>query len=368
MPETLPSIARYNAHLRITADWLLQSIQHGKGGSSAHYSHLRGWSAPYPETTGYIIPTLIDASAPLDDPSLHTSAITLGEWLLDLQDAAGWWPGGLLKPGSARQPSVFNTAQILDGMTALARNTGEARWRDAAARGASWLARNLGADGCWQIGNYREGVNPSYYAQVAWPMLQVWQLSGDDLVHEAAIRVLDRIIARRVSNGVIAGWGFDEDRPAPTHTIAYTLRGLIESALLLDRWDTYGEPCMAALEKLSRKSQIADGRLPGAYREDWSAVSWYSCLTGNVQTALCLLRVEQRERDLRLVNSAARLVDHVCSHQQTGSRPAATRGAVAGSSPPWGRYMFMRYPNWAAKYHADALMMLAARLQGEADR
>jgi hypothetical protein len=41
------------------------------------------------------------------------------------------------------------------------------------------------------------------------------------------------------------------------------------------------------------------------------------------------------------------------------------RGAVAGSAPLWGDYMRMRYPNWAAKYHCDALMGVMARVERE---
>jgi hypothetical protein len=32
-------------------------------------------------------------------------------------------------------------------------------------------------------------------------------------------------------------------------------------------------------------------------------------------------------------------------------------GAVAGSSPIWGRYSMFEFPNWAAKFFADALIM-----------
>jgi hypothetical protein len=39
------------------------------------------------------------------------------------------------------------------------------------------------------------------------------------------------------------------------------------------------------------------------------------------------------------------------------------RGAVAGSSPIFGRYMAFRYPNWAAKFFMDALMFRNDRLE-----
>lgn len=355
--------ARYKTHLFATLNWIRQSIKHGAGGSAAHYGHLKGWSAPYPETTGYIIPTLLDAARHLDDGVYLEEALGLGRWLLDLQHPDGWWPGGLLSPGTEVRPSIFNSAQIIDGMVALARNTGEEQWAAAALRGASWLARGVDAGGLWQDGNYRRGFNPSYYTQVAWPMLQAWQLAGDTEVKEAARRVLDRVVSLKTAHGSIVGWGFDPGKPAFTHTIAYTLRGLMESAFILDDWVAYGDPCRQALEKLYRLSELRNGRLPGAFHDDWAPVDWYSCLTGNVQIAICLLRFEEREADLRLVNSAAKLVDFVCSRQHVDSGRPAIDGAVAGSSPPWGRYMFLRYPNWAAKYHAEALILLQDRLK-----
>ena len=33
------------------------------------------------------------------------------------------------------------------------------------------------------------------------------------------------------------------------------------------------------------------------------------------------------------------------------------RGGIAGSAPIWGDYSRFEFPNWAAKFFADALMM-----------
>jgi hypothetical protein len=43
--------------------WLARAQDHSAtqdGGVARHYSLIDGWAASYPETTGYIIPTLID--------------------------------------------------------------------------------------------------------------------------------------------------------------------------------------------------------------------------------------------------------------------------------------------------------------------
>jgi hypothetical protein len=178
----------------------------------------------------------------------------------------------------------------------------------------------------------------------------------------AAKRVLDRIASLKTKQGTISGWGFCNDKPAFTHTIAYTLRGLIESAYILNQWHPYGTAAEDAIERLIREAELRSGRLAGAYHTDWRPIRTYSCLTGNAQIAICLLRLDQKRRDLRLVNSAAKLVDYVCSKQLIRCAWRGLRGAVSGSSPIWGRYMTLRYPNWAAKYHADALIMLRDRI------
>ncbi|HVG43827.1 MAG TPA: hypothetical protein VM890_03825, partial [Longimicrobium sp.] len=56
----LPTLERYRAHRRETTAWMVRSVAAGGGGSCAHFAPLTGWSRPYPETTGYLIPTLLE--------------------------------------------------------------------------------------------------------------------------------------------------------------------------------------------------------------------------------------------------------------------------------------------------------------------
>src|SRR5687768_11565693 len=59
--------------------WLDRAQQHGAGGFARGYSLVRdpyfgwtGWQPAYPETTGYIIPTLLAASRWLNRPALES--------------------------------------------------------------------------------------------------------------------------------------------------------------------------------------------------------------------------------------------------------------------------------------------------------
>ncbi len=356
--------ARYERHLRGTYAWLLRSIEHGKGGSCAYYLPARGWSAPYPETTGYLIPTLIASGLPAGDDFALTRAQSLGSWLLTLQQTAGFWNAGT-HPAKRPEPSVFNTAQIIDGLCALDRATGESVWIDAAHRAAGWLTAGIDANGAFSRGNYRDDFNPTYYTQVAWPMLEVWKRTGDNSLRVAADRILRSVVAKRQTNGAFHDWGFNRGAPAFTHTIAYLLRGLIESARLLGEPE-YRELALPALETLRRKAEAANGRLPGTYNTEWRSKGRFVCLTGNAQLALCFLCVDAVSPDLRWVNAAAKLVDAICGAQRLRHPIYGMRGAVAGSSPLFGPYMRLRFPNWAAKYHVDALMAIRQRLNAEA--
>ncbi len=361
-----------DTRLRAAADWLLRSFEVcGRTGSSAFYSRfffpIKGWAPPYPETTGYIIPTLLRYArrlGPCAGDVYRRAAMEMAEWVLGLQVADGSLPGGFA--GSPHQPSVFNTGQMIKGLLAAHEESGEARFLEGAAHAADWLARGLGEDGTWSAGNYKNGFSPSYYTRVAWPMLMVWRKTGEGLLRDTAVRALDLIRTRQQKNGSIAGWGFSPQAPGFTHTIAYTIRGFLESALLLGReyegapyWKTGKKSAMALFKRLRLQ-----GKLAGQYRRDWTPIGWYACLTGNCQSGLTWLLIHGQEYDPRLLDAAVKTIATVAGRQRLrGSANVA--GAIAGSSPVWGRYLALRYPNWAAKFYMDSLESAFEALEKE---
>ena len=83
-----------------------------------------------------------------------------------------------------------------------------------------------------------------------------------------------------------------------------------------------------------------------------------------VQLGGVWLRLYQLTGDARFLNAGLKAVDQAAAHQERLPSPD-TRGALPGSFPIWGRYAPLQYPNWAAKFLADSLMLredcLAAR-------
>ncbi len=55
------------------------------GGVSAGYSLENGWTPPYPETTGYIIPTFIKYSKLVNNKEYLNRAIKMADWEIEIQ-------------------------------------------------------------------------------------------------------------------------------------------------------------------------------------------------------------------------------------------------------------------------------------------
>src|SRR4051794_21562894 len=81
-------LRRYGGHLQATSGWLLSSVR-PDGGSAGYFSPVSGWSRSYPETTGYIIPTLLRLASTFAEERYRTAAVQAGQWLLSIQQSNG---------------------------------------------------------------------------------------------------------------------------------------------------------------------------------------------------------------------------------------------------------------------------------------
>lgn len=350
-------------NLHASAQWLALSMDACKvDGSSQLFSPYKGWHNPYPETTGYIIPTFYKYGRRYNKPEFIDRATRMANWVTTLQFDNGALPGGDYISGVQRPPSVFNTGQMIIGLVTAFEQTADRRFLDAAARGASWLANEQDDDGFWRKHAYRPGFSPSYYSRVCWPMLMTTVHTGDEKVKAIALRGLRAIAARQLENGVIGEWSFAPGKPAFTHTIAYTIRGFIESADIVGDRDGLGQVAVKTATKLLHLFEVKK-RMAGAYDDEWRGRYWYTCLTGNCQIALSWLRLFDWTGDARFVNGACKAIEFVTRTQFTSRwSPRFLRGAVAGSKPFYGRYLTIRFPNWAAKFLMDAIMFRNERL------
>ena len=351
----LPGRNRRNDDLLDAAvEWLcLAQDQSGCGGVCGLYDLFRGWSGPYPETTGYIVPTFLRASKQVNRPDLAARAEKMLDWLVDTQLDCGAFPGGITTGGRQTDPRVFNTGQIMLGLLAGFRFFGAEKCIDSAVRAADWLCETQDADGAWRSASYG-GFPHAYHTRVAWPLIALGLATGCDRYLEAGERNLAWVLRQQQADGWFDHTEMAAGEPAHLHPIAYTLRGLWEAGALLARRD-YQDAVLQGVERLL--SDAEHSRLAGAYASGWQPAGSHLCLTGHAQMACLWMRMYLSDPDIRLFHAASRTIDLLGRLQDLDNPSSALRGGLRGSYPITGPYMPWCIINWGTKFFLDALLL-----------
>ncbi|HEU0196473.1 MAG TPA: hypothetical protein VFQ88_04545, partial [Nevskiaceae bacterium] len=87
----------------------------------------------------------------------------------------------------------------------------------------------------------------------------------------------------------------------------------------------------------------------------------WSCVTGNAQMAIVWQRIARITRDTSWLPAAEGANRFNLAVQDLAAAEAGVRGGLPGSHPRGGGYMRNRYPNWAAKFCMDALLLQLER-------
>jgi uncharacterized protein YyaL (SSP411 family) len=275
----------------------------------------------------------------------------MGDYELGVQLPSGAIPGGFHPP---RQPFIFDTGQVIAGWVALFVETGDDRYLAAARRAGDWLLAAQADDGSWPHSDHA-GAPRTYHAMVAWALAALGQTPGATRFTDAARRHAAWVIANQSGEGWFAHAELRGQAFPVTHTIAYTIAGLLETGILLGE-DRFIAAARRAADALLAR-QLADGSLYGAYASGWLPKARWRCLTGCAQISVIWLRLYALAGDARYYAAATRINDFLRGAQDLGSGDSAKRGAVKGSWPFYGAYERLSYPNWAAKFFADALML-----------
>jgi hypothetical protein len=146
-----------------------------------------------------------------------------------------------------------------------------------------------------------------------------------------------------------------------THTVAYTIQGLLEIGANHERADFVD----GALRAAARVKSLADeknGWVPGQLDSGYRTASEWTSATGNAQMAVIWFRLASITGDCAWRETARRVLCFNCALQEMDMRclSRGRRGGLRGSYPGhlgYGRYWYM---NWTQKYQLDALLSLIA--------
>lgn len=343
--------------LRAAIEWLClaqDSSVSADGGVARDFSLVEGWNSSYPETTGYIIPTLLKYGQMFDDRSCIDRAERMLRWITSIQFPDGGFQGSVIGAEPVI-PVTFNTGQILLGLAHGTEAFGEA-YREPMKRAADWLVETQDEDGCWRRHRspFAEPTDKAYETHVSWGLFEAARVGGNRKYADAGIANIRWALSRQNENGWFRDCCLSEPEHPLTHTIGYVLRGVLE-AYRHTKDETYLEASVRTADAILGTLR-PDGDIPGRLDDNWEGTVDWTCLTGNVQIAACWLMLFQFTGDEKY-RDAGLLANKFVRRTVRTDGPPETRGAVKGSFPIWGDYCSYEYPNWAAKFLIDALML-----------
>jgi len=345
-------------------DWLKKAQDAtGSGGVSWGYrsraailsGETVGWQPAYPETTGYLIETFLRYGRLAHDPDYLERSRRMADWERTVQLEDGGIPGGTL--GARRvASSTFVTGQVIFGWLKAYEQWKDQKYGDAACRAADFLVSCLDERGRFQSGysHFCEPGPKAYEIRTAWALALAGYAWNVPKYVNAARRMADFTMSCQQPNGWFSQNDLDHHSVPLTHTLGYTLEGLLEIGLLLEE-----SACLEAVSttlSLIQSLTAEDGFLAGRWTEDWKPAVTWCCLTGSSQLASVALRAHRVYPQKGFDVLGKKLLGFVASTQILNGASQGLVGGVHGSYPfdgGYGRYCTL---NWAAKFYADAVM------------
>lgn len=332
-------------HAHSAVNWLINSNKIVEGDGFPHSFHFfRGWMPPYPETTGYIIPTLILSADKFNtNPATHEIHRSW-DWLKKIQSDEGYFTD------LQGNPQVFDTGQILIGANFLYRNK-IINTADTIRNSCDWLVKQQSCNGEFITNSYNR-VPHTYYSRVAAALMEAGILIECDKYFDSGLKLLEWVIQNQNKNDWIENMSFSNDYPY-SHTMIYTLEGLFAGYIFTGDTRMLNS-IIAFANKLLKSISETGGIIRSQYNNEFLPVTDEICITGLCQWSALCFRLDSlghsnfRKQGITSLDRAKRL--------QIKSINKLINGGLPGSQPSYGKYMRFSIPNWGVKFFIDALI------------
>ncbi|PIR12978.1 hypothetical protein COV49_03680 [Candidatus Falkowbacteria bacterium CG11_big_fil_rev_8_21_14_0_20_39_10] len=350
-------------HLSLGVDWIKKAqdatadsgvsrgyslVDNGKNNSS-------GWQPSYPETTGYIIPTIVRAGKVLNDEDLLRRARLMADWEMSIMHSDGAVNGGNIsvKPNK----SVFDTGQVIRGLIAIYEETKDNKYLEAAIKSSEWILKNeYNMEGRW-IDNNASCVNANtttYNVYAIAPIVKLGVIANNNSFIELGRRVADTTIKAQNKNFWFKDADFIKSKDALLHTIAYTIDGLWDVGELLEEEEILKKAKKSLDCVLSKTDE--KGRIPGRLSGNWRPTVDWICLTGVAQIGVTAMKIYNKTGEKKYLIKAEKIKEFLKTCQNNLDENFGGKGAVWGSWPISGEYGKYEALNWPVKYFIDLLL------------
>lgn len=341
-------------HILLAANWLLKAQETGgdDGYSRGFYLYKSGWDKSYIETTGYIIPTMLEVYEKTKDERYYESAYKAGIWLLGVQK-----DNGAFTDIDNDIELVFDTGQVLYGLIALYENEkidkdSKEKFKIASYKACEWLCSVQDIDGSWTAYGFNK-IPHSYYSRVASILYKAGCVFKNDEFKKCADKNISWVLSRQKENGFFDNLKFQADEENVLHTMIYVLEGLFDYYTYTQRADILDSLLKNAniLKEININKELL---LSSQYNDKFESVNNERCITGLAQWANLSFKLYELTKDAEYLLCARKTLYYIKSKQFKEGNDLM--GSLPGSVPFWGVYAPFSAVNWSVKFFIDALL------------
>ena len=350
-----------NGSLRNAIEWLELAQDKTKVGAlPKKYVINKGWNLePYPEITGYTIPTFITLYKLFKKLEFKRRAEKMGNFLVKKYSTFR----------SISREYIFDLGQILIGLVSLYESTHRDKYLNIAIEIGDFLTMAQDSDGVWRkntfTGTLKNKIKKLFrkhsytiHSRVSYGLLKLWRETGEKKYKLAAEKNLKWVISNQLPNGYFLM------ASTLTHKLAYVVRGLIESGLILNNKKLLlsSKLFMDTLSKKIKRNGFLNGDINYKFKD--IGPRKYVCLTGNAQFSIIFSKLSKIfQKDKYRFYAQILLIPVRNAQKNIFYLDKEAAGGVSGSWPLNGMYAPNTILPWATKFFIDSLLLLNYRVE-----
>ena len=355
-------------HVKNSLNWIKNAQEaYPDGGISRGFcllgktekSNYLGWQLSYPETSGYLLPTLINIKKKFKLDNIDSVIDRLAYFLYSVSKAKAVKGGSLNKKNSF---SVFDTAQVIRGLIAYYKFRNNDIFKKRAIDCGNFILdseiNNSGKISSKYIAEKSILIseNDGCHIYVAPALLELFKITNNVSFKNLAIRIIETTLKYQSRNGYFEKSDFSKNDKILTHNLGYILEGLIDSYLII------GEQKYLDSAELTLKNLLylieQDGSLNGYITNELkNSDDKYECLVGSAQIAICFYKFAKIKKNKSFEEAGEKIFFNLKKKQNNYDENfGGGIGAIWGSWPISGKYQQYEAINWANKFYLDLIL------------
>lgn len=322
-------------------------------------SNFLGWQLSYPETTGYLLPTLINIKKIFNLEGIDIIIDKMAYFLLSISK------NGTVKGGSLEKKnfvSAFDTAQVVRGLISYYNfKINNIFLKRAIDCGEFLLNSEINKSG--KISDtyiakksifIPENDGPHIYISPA--LLELYKVTNNISFKNLAIRIIETTLKYQNKDGYFEKSDFTKNNKILTHNLGYIVEGLIDSYSILGekRYLESAELTMENLLNLIRLDGSINGYIDSKLKNSGDK---FECLVGSAQIAVCFYKLAKIKENKIFENAGKQILINLKKKQNSYDKNfGGGIGAIWGSWPISGEYQQYQSVNWANKFYLDLIL------------